>query len=194
MVTSFPMLMAKIPDFIIGTGIFILLASLVCSYIYKKFSARRKIRVFISMPIIANLFIMWKTRLFASEIGGLLRSGLSMQDALDVLIQQRLDPVLSEMTKDVKERVIYGEPFHMAVNLTDGLTKELGTFAEHGSNSGYLSKELLIYSEYLDDAINLQLTKALAVLQPILFSLIAVCILAAYIALLLPVYGMLDKI
>jgi len=194
MVTSFPMLMAKIPDFIIGTGIFILLASLVCSYIYKKFSARRKIRVFISMPIIANLFIMWKTRLFASEIGGLLRSGLSMQDALDVLIQQHLDPVLSEMTKDVKERVIYGEPFHMAVNLTDGLTKELGTFAEHGSNSGYLSKELLIYSEYLDDAINLQLTKALAVLQPILFSLIAVCILAAYIALLLPVYGMLDKI
>ena len=38
------------------------------------------------------------------------------------------------------------------------------------------------------------LAKGLAVLQPALFSLIAICILAAYIALLLPVYGMIDKI
>ena len=117
-----------------------------------------------------------------------------MQDALSVLVEQTLDPVLSEMSRNVKEHVIYGEPFHMAVGLTDGLTKELGTFAEHGSYSGHLSKELIIYSEYLDDAIDQQMTKWLAVLQPFLFSLIAVCILAAYIALLLPVYGMLDNI
>lgn len=194
MSTSFPMLMAKVPDFIIGTGIVLLLTGLVCLFIYNKLTAHKKIRVFTSIPFVANLFTMWKTRLFASEIGSLLESGLSMQDALDILIQQSLDPVLSEMTRNVKEHVIYGEPFHMAVGLTDGLTEELGNFAEHGSNSGHLSKELLIYGEYLDDAINLKLSRGLAVLQPFLFSLIAICILAAYIALLLPVYGMLDKI
>ncbi len=31
-------------------------------------------------------------------------------------------------------------------------------------------------------------------LQPVLFGIIAICILAAYIALLLPIYGMMDKI
>ena len=192
--SALPVLVTKVPDFIIGTGIGLLLISLVGRFIYQRLSPPKKIRVFTSLPIVANLVIMWKTRVFAGEIGGLLGSGLSMQDALDILIQQNLDPVLGEMSRNVKEHVIYGEPFHMAVGLTDGLTKELGTFAEHGSHSGHLSKELVIYSEYLDDAINQQISKGLAVLQPFLFSLIAVCILAAYIALLLPVYGMLDKI
>ena len=31
-------------------------------------------------------------------------------------------------------------------------------------------------------------------LQPALFCIIAICILAAYLALLLPVYGMMDKL
>ncbi len=193
-VTLLPMIVTKVPDFIIGTGIVFLLLTVAGRLFYKKLSPPKKIQFIISIPIVGKLITMWKTRLFSSEIGSLLSSGLSMQDALSVLVEQTLDPVLSEMSRNVKEHVIYGEPFHMAVGLTDGLTKELGTFAEHGSYSGHLSKELIIYSEYLDDAIDQQMTKWLAVLQPFLFSLIAVCILAAYIALLLPVYGMLDNI
>lgn len=193
-VAILPMLVTKIPDFIIGTGIVLLLLTLAGSFFYKKLSPPKKIQVLISLPIVGKLVVMWKTRLFSGEIGSLLGSGLSMQDSLDVLIQQGLDPVLGEISRNVKEHVIYGEPFHMAIGLTNGLTKELGTFAEHGSHSGHLSKELVIYSEYLDDTINQHISKWLAVLQPFLFSLIAICILAAYIALLLPVYGMLDKI
>ena len=56
-------------------------------------------------------------------MGSLLQSGLSMQDALDVLITQRLDSVLSEIAKDVKMHVIYGEPFHAAVGMTEGSDK-----------------------------------------------------------------------
>lgn len=191
---SFPMLVAKIPDLIFGVGIVTILIGIGCRIIYKKLTAAKKIRFFTRIPIAANLFTMWKTRLFASEIGSLLQSGLSIQDSLEVLIRQVLDPVLGEMAKNVKGHIIYGEPFHEAVILTDGLTKQLASFAEHGSNSGHLSKELIIYSEYLDDTINLQLSKGLAILQPVLFSLIAICILAAYIALLLPIYGMIDKV
>ena len=77
--------------------------------------------------------------------------------------------------------------------MTDGLTKQFSSFAKHGADSGYLPKELIIYSEHLDETIDRHLSTGLAVLQPALFSLIAICILAAYIALLLPVYGMIDK-
>lgn len=191
---SFSMLASKIPDLIFGISLLAILIAIGCRILYKQLNVAKKIRFFRRIPVANHLFSMWKTRLFASETGSLLQSGLSIQDALDVLIQQTLDPVLSEMAKNVKEHVIYGEPFHEAVRMTDGLTKQLAAFAEHGSNSGHLSKELMIYSEYLDDTINLQLSKGLALLQPVLFSLIAICILAAYISLLLPIYGMIDKI
>ena len=137
---------------------------------------------------------MLKTRDFASEIGGLLQSGFSMQDALDVLIDQNLDAVLSEIAKNVKQQVVFGESFHTATQMTEGLTNQLAMFAKHGADSGHLPKELLIYSEHLDETIDDRLTKALAMLQPVLFGIIAICILAAYLALLLPVYGMMDKL
>lgn len=194
LVSSLPRLVAKIPDFIFGLGICALLAVLIGTILYKKQTPQKKIKFFTSLPVVANLFKMWKTRSFSGEIGGLLQSGLSMQDALDVLINQRLDPVLGEMAKNVKNHVIYGEPFHVAVELTEGMTKMFSSFAQHGTNSGHLAKELIIYSEYLEETINQQLSKGLAILQPILFSIIAICILAAYLALLLPIYGMLDTI
>ena len=95
-------------------GILIGLTVVGCYFFYKKFTPDKKIRVFTALPVVGAMFSMWKTRTFASEIGSLLQSGLSMQDALDVLINQKLDPVLSEIAKNVKEYVIYGEPFHSA--------------------------------------------------------------------------------
>ena len=47
-----------------------------------------------SIPVAGTFFSIVKTRDFSSEIGGLLQSGLSLQNALDVLIDQKLDAVL----------------------------------------------------------------------------------------------------
>ncbi|WP_318615012.1 competence type IV pilus assembly protein ComGB [Sporosarcina sp. YIM B06819] len=192
--STLPSLVTKIPDVVIGMGFLSALLTVTAVIVYKKFEPKTKVRVMMSLPILGTFFAMYKTRDFSSEIGSLLQSGLSMQDALDVLIDQHLDIVLSEIASSVKELVIFGESFHIATNMTAGLTAQLAAFAKHGEDSGHLAKELLIYSEHLSESIDDKLTKGLAMLQPILFSLIAICILAAYLALLLPVYGMMDKL
>jgi competence protein ComGB len=193
-VSALPSLATKIPDFIIGVVLIATLLTAICIIIYKKLQPGTKIRIAVTIPVVGNFFSIIKTRDFSSEIGGLLQSGLSMQNALDVLINQKLDAVLSEIAKNVKEQVIFGESFHTAVGRTEGLMEQLSAFAKHGADSGYLPKELQIYSEHLSETIDEKLTKALALLQPALFSIIAICILAAYLALLLPVYGMMDKL
>ncbi len=193
-VQALPTLVAKTPDLIFAMLILLTCILAGCMIFYKRLPPAKKIKFLIAIPFLGNLFTMWKTRLFSSELGSLLLSGLSMQDSLDVLINQNLDPVLSEIANEIKKSVIYGEPFDKAVAITDGLTKQFSSFVEHGTNSGHLPKELIIYGEYLENKISEILTKGLAILQPLLFSLIAICILAAYIALLLPMYGMIDKI
>lgn len=190
--TLLPTIVAKLPDIIIGFSILLLLLFVAGLFYYRKLSALKRIHFFTRIPIAGNLFLMSKTRLFASEIGSLLDSGFALQDGLAILMEQELDSVLGEIATTVQEQVKYGEPFHLAVSMTDGLTKQLQSFAEHGENSGHLSKELLIYSEHLDDEMNRRMEKGLALIQPLLFSLVAICILAAYLALILPIYGMLD--
>lgn len=194
LVSSLPSLVTKIPDVIISMVIVFALLTVICVVIYKKFEPATKIRVLMSIPIAGTFFSIVKTRDFSSEIGGLLQSGLSLQNALDVLIDQKLDVVLSEITKNVKKQVVFGDSFHTAISRTEGLMDQLAAFAKHGEDSGYLPKELQIYSEHLSEVIDEKLAKILAMLQPALFSIIAICILAAYLALLLPVYGMMDKL
>ena len=55
-----------------------------------------------SIPFVGSLFSKWKTRDFSGEMGSLLQSGLSMQDALEVLVEQEADPILSEIAYDDK--------------------------------------------------------------------------------------------
>ncbi|MHA6259501.1 competence type IV pilus assembly protein ComGB [Sporosarcina sp. CAU 1771] len=192
-ISRIPALVSKLPDLILGTGIIFGIVGFSLYLMYKKYTPEKKIRIMIQIPLVAQVYKELKTKTFSSELGSLLQSGLSIQEALDVLIAQRLDLVLSEIAKNVKESIVYGEPFHSAVALTPGLTKQFTGFAEHGATSGHLAKELIIYSEHLDETIDGKIAKGLAVLQPALFSLIALCILAAYLALLLPVYGMIEK-
>lgn len=193
-VSTLPSLVTKMPDVILG-GVLVVMCLIIASIIlYNNRAPGVKIQMMMSLPVASMFFSMLKTRDFASEIGGLLQSGLAIQNALDVLINQKLDVVLSEIAKNVKEQIIYGEPLHAAVQLTEGLMPQLAAFAKHGEDSGHLPKELLIYSQHLDETLDEKLTKALSLLQPALFSVIAICILAAYLALLLPVYGMIDKL
>lgn len=190
--TIFPNLVAKLPDFILVIAFLVMIIGVSGLFIYRKMSAMQRVFYISKVPVIGKMFSVSKTRLFSNEIGSLLGSGFSLQDSLSVLMEQELDIVLKEMATTIKEQVIYGEPFHMAVHMTDGLTKQLASFVEHGENSGHLAKELLIYSEHLDDEMSRYMERGIALIQPLLFSLVALCILAAYLALILPVYGMLD--
>ncbi|AOV07846.1 competence type IV pilus assembly protein ComGB [Sporosarcina ureilytica] len=194
MSTLLPKLVSLLPDMIFGTAIFIAVTIMSLLFYYRKLSPINKIKFIQKIPVVRHWIFQWKSQQFARELGSLLESGMSIQDALEVLIQQNVDPVLGEIARNVKEYLIFGEPFHAAIALVDGLTKEFSSFAKHGEASGHLAKELLIYSAHLEESLHRKMTKGLALLQPALFSLIAICILAAYVALLLPIYNMLDTI
>lgn len=190
----FPILVAKLPDLAIASILLTICTFITGKIVYKRLEPEGKIRMLLHIPIVRTIFIMRLTRDFSGEVGGLLDSGLSMQNALTVLIDQQMDEVLSEIASHVSKQVVFGEPFYMALSLTDGLTEQLSAYAKHGEDSGHLAKELLIYSGHLNETIDEKLTRGLAMLQPILFGIIAICILAAYLALLLPVYGLMDNL
>ncbi len=191
-VSLLPLIVSRIPDVLIGICLFLICFVCFGTLIYRRLLPSGKIRFITSIPFVRSLFTKWKTRDFSSEMGSLLQSGLSMQDALEVLVEQKADPILSEIASGIKGEVIRGESFDAAIRLTAGLRSELSDYAKHGSDTGHLAKELLLFSENLHVMIEEELGKFLALLQPALFALLAICILAAYLALLLPVYSMFD--
>ncbi len=80
---EYPMLFSELE-------LLLMIAVVICVIIYRKLTPAKIIRIFEALPVAGPFFTMWKTRIFANEMGNLLQSGLSMQEALDVLINAKV--------------------------------------------------------------------------------------------------------
>ncbi|MEV9639292.1 competence type IV pilus assembly protein ComGB [Mammaliicoccus sciuri] len=189
-----PRLVSSIPDLILLLITTAGIAMLGLRIWLKKLTAEQMLKQLLRVPGLGPFYSAMKTRDFANELGSLLQSGLSLQSALNVLVEQKEDPILSAISGQLSAHVIYGEPLHEAIRLTDGLSSSLADFAKHGADSGYLPKELLIYSQHTSEQLEEKMNIGIAVLQPALFGILAVCILLSYLSILLPVYRMIDSI
>ncbi|MBK3494007.1 type II secretion system F family protein [Viridibacillus sp. YIM B01967] len=183
-----------IPDvLIIAACVSILFAFFTWKTISKK-EVDYQMIVYLKIPILCRWFRLQLTRQFAYELGGLLESGLSMQDSLSILKQQDLQPFMAEIAGKIRGRVIFGESLSTAVNQMKIFQKGFNVYIVHGEEGGNLGRELQIYSDFLTDRTETNMTKLLAIVQPLLFCIIALCILGAYLAILLPMYEMMEMV
>lgn len=182
----------KLPDFsvlalvICGMGILGFRRLLTNQHIAKQ------LHIQLMIPIWRSYFRLHLTRIFAKHLGNLLMSGFSLQASLQVLQQQTYQPMLQHLALQLKEQVILGESLSRSVNVLRCFQKDFVTFVEHGEQSGYLGKELMLYSDLLDERFEEKIQQILAIIQPAFFAIIAICVIIAYLSLLLPIYSMID--
>ncbi|MGE7912234.1 competence type IV pilus assembly protein ComGB [Lysinibacillus xylanilyticus] len=182
------------PDALIVVSIAVICSILIFHLYLKRRPIAHRLNIILNTPLIRIYIRMSLTRQFAAYLGSLLQSGFSLQASLQILEEQRLQPFLQYMARSIKERVVFGDTLTQAVHLMTVWQKDFSTFVEHGEKSGYLGKELVLYSELLTEKQEQLLYKILAFVQPTFFIIIAMCIVAAYVSLLLPIYHMIELV
>lgn len=186
--------MLHLPDALLSLCILLCLIALAFHWEIKRYPVAHQVNILKKMPVFSKwMKLMW-TKSFSQELGTLLASGLSLQHALSVLKQQKFQPYLQVISEDIYSSVLVGESLRQAVQLSDCFINDFPTYISHGEASGHLDRELLIYSDLLNEQTEASLTRWLSFVQPVLFGVLAICILAAYLSILLPVYGMIDFI
>ncbi|QFF99429.1 hypothetical protein PB01_11665 [Psychrobacillus glaciei] len=177
--------------FLIGMAIAIVTISVVIFVVRKK-NAKKQLAFYGKLPLVNSWYHLFLTRVFSREMGGLIESGISIQQAFDALVSQEEHITLQFISKQMREKIVHGESFSEAVLLSNYFTKDFQLFVTHGENSGYLGRELTLYSEFLTERIETKISKYLSVLQPTLFLILAIFIIGAYLAILLPIYEMIN--
>lgn len=166
---------------------------IVLSYLaIQRLSLEKQLQIYLKLPIVRSWYRLLLTRVFAREMGGLLESGMSLQQSFEALNYQKEHQVLRYIGEQMKDKVVHGESFSQAVFLLDSFTTELFYFVVHGENSGYLGRELSLYSEFLSQEIESKLSRYISIVQPTLFLILAIFIIGAYLAILLPIYNMIN--
>ena len=158
----------------------------------RKRKNQEQLQLWLRIPIVQNWYRMFLTRSFSREMGGLLESGLSLQEAFRAIETQKEHQILQYIADQMKNKIVHGQSLSEAVGNSDYFLQDLYQYVIHGENSGFVGRELTLYSEFLTERIEGKLSRYLSVLQPVLFLLLAVFIIGAYLAILLPIYGMIN--
>lgn len=181
-----------VPDLGVGMTIMTVTLSLLTRYVLRTKNIAVQVRLLLRFPLFGFYYRLLLTSAFTKHLGSLLMSGFSLQASLEVLERQAFQLKLQYCACLLREFVMQGDSLACAMNKMGMFQKDVATFAEHGEKSGYLGKELVLYSELLETQFEERLQRLLSVVQPTFFVLVAICIVAAYLSILLPIYSMIE--
>ncbi|QCR32846.1 competence type IV pilus assembly protein ComGB [Lysinibacillus sp. SGAir0095] len=160
----------------------------------KKQHVQKQLSIMLKIPIINYFYKLNITNQLARTLGELLIVGFSLQQALTILQDQQLNKILAYVSEKIETQVIFGESLSTAVHNLGWFSAKFDEFIKHGEKSGYLGRQLLIYSELIEEKLQFFIKKGVSIVQPIFFIIIALSIIAAYLSILLPMYELIEII
>lgn len=160
----------------------------------KRKETYKRMDILLKIPIINYFFKLQLTIRISKTLGELLVGGISLQQALGILQSQQFNQTIAYVAKELERQIIYGESLSNAVFILAWFSPKFEDFIKHGEKSGYLGRELLLYCDLLEEKLETIVQQIVAIVQPLFFILIAVCIIAAYLSILLPMYELIELI
>ncbi|WP_313893900.1 competence type IV pilus assembly protein ComGB [Psychrobacillus sp.] len=185
-------ILLQLPNYSLIALVLLVLAIFTLLFFVRKKSVAVQLSFYEKLPIVHAWYRLFLTRTFTREIGSLIESGMSLQQAFDALMKQEEHKILQFIAGQMKDKIVHGESFSSAVLLLPYFTADFHHFVIHGENSGHLGRELTLYSEFLSERLEAKITRYLGIIQPVLFLILAVFIVGAYLAILLPIYEMIN--
>lgn len=149
--------------------------------------------IIVKVPILGQLFRLFYTHFFATQLSYLLAGGLSINNALLVFEKNNEQPFYKQISTHIKLQLVEGVRLENIINDFPFFEHDLAYVLEHGQKNGRLDKELLFYSEHCLERLEEITNKWLKIIQPLLYSLIGFLIVSMYMAVLLPMFKMLDN-
>lgn len=185
-------LFLNVPDFLLFTSIGAVGCIALIVWGLSKKNVTYQQRFYSSLPFIGKYFSEIMTLRLARELGRLLLYGFTLQQALQLLAEQQHQRFVAAIAQELAQHVKNGEALSVAVMHNDFLSRQFEQFIVHGEHSGTLGRELLIFADLLDEKLQAFVNRLLKIVQPLLLAVIAVCVLAAYLSILLPIYNMIE--
>ena len=183
----------KGPDILLGSLIFFVV---VLFYLKRRVwdeAIEPSSRLFQWTPV-ARIVRVAVTRSFALELGHLLQAGVTAREALAHLAEQSTSPYIQRVAERAYEQLKEGVSLQDSLKMEPYVDRKLASFVEQGALKGLLDRELLLYAHVLERATTDRIERSIQWVQPVLFGLIGVGVVIAYLSVLLPMYDTLHVI
>lgn len=130
--------------------------------------------------------------IFYGQMAGLLRAGVPMIRALNVLSDQTSDPVLKEVIAEIKGRVEDGEPIGNAMARFPGVFSEMGVnMVRAGTEGGFLEDALERVGAFTELQEDLKGRTVSALAYPVFLFVVGTVVVTVLLVFFVPKFDML---
>lgn len=181
--------------YVIG-GVLILICIGALSYIFyvKRLHPVKRMKLFIRCPLINSFFRLTNSHYFAAQLSSLLQGGLSVREALTLMSEQTHQPFFRYEAIHIKDLLTKGERLDHIIMNCRYYERELSFVITHGQANGSLAAELGDYSEMIIGKTEEKMNRILFVVQPLLFACIGLTVVLMYLAMIMPMFQMMNSI
>ncbi|WP_235809024.1 type II secretion system F family protein [Levilactobacillus senmaizukei] len=160
---------------------------------WRSLSSLRRVEWLIRWPVIGSLVKSYYAYYLTANVGQLVASGLSIKQMVHSLQQLPSQAVLCQLATQLEDELNRGQSPTAWIKRQNCLPRQLLVFLTKGSSTSQLERELMTFSRLEYQRLTRQSERALAVVQPVLLSVVALLIVMAYLRLLLPMYQNLQE-
>ncbi|MBM4762278.1 competence type IV pilus assembly protein ComGB [Bacillus sp. B15-48] len=163
-------------------------------FIFKNTPVLEQRRKLVSLPIIGKFLKLLYSQNFSVQLSYLFSSGMSIMEALNVFENNKQEPFSMSVGKEIKTILAAGSEFEYAIASFPFFEAELSRIIKHGQENGKLDQELFFYSRHCLAQLEEWTERGMRIVQPVLYSVIGLLIVALYLAILLPMFELLQGI
>ena len=163
---------------------------------YKKTErGRMQIDAFkLRVPVFGNLFHKSALSRFSSTLGMLLKSGVPILQALDIVVDTVNNRVISKAVVDVQNSVREGESIAKPLSKHKVFPPMVVQMLAVGEETGQVDTMLNKVAIFYDNEVEAMVDALTSLIEPILIAVIGGCVGAAVIALYMPMFNIIKLI
>ncbi|PLS01795.1 competence protein ComG [Neobacillus cucumis] len=182
------------PTAIYAILVVLILAAIYYFFVFRKISILSQRALLIRIPIAGRILKLLFTHYFSIQLSFLLSGGISVSEALSLFEKNHRQPFYSRIAEEIKIKLVTGEKLDTIIASFSFFEKEFPMIIKHGQENGKLEQELLFFSKHCVRCMEEKIEKSLKTIQPILYLFIGCLVVSMYLAILLPMFHLLDGI
>lgn len=165
-------------------------------FVYRIYGVRKRFHwLFIRMPVTGDLIKNYQLALITQLFGTLIRSGLTLNDAVAIVKEAATNIYYQESLQRIESHVVEGTKLSNTLTSYPHLyPKMFQSVVFVGEKSGTLRDSFEYLSEYYTKEVNAKTKKLPTIVEPILLILIALVVGFIALSIIMPIYSLTGSI
>jgi type IV pilus assembly protein PilC len=148
--------------------------------------------LFLRSPLFGRLIKQAFIASFCRTMSNLLRGGVPVLEAFEILSDMTRNDVINRTLKKAKENIVSGTSIFLSMATTKFFPNMVKKMVRAGEESGSLWKTLDRTADYYEEKVDALIATITSLLEPLMIILVGIIVLVVVLALYLPIFQISD--